>query len=735
MSDINVQTFSGKVNVTNNLLVGTSHLFVDTVNNKVGITTASPDAGLHVNSNAYVNTDFRVGTSIVMNDTDGQITAGSFVGNGSGLSNVNSDSGLWTGAGTGNVYLSTSTHNVGIGTSEPNKKLHIYTDTGEGNTQLHLESADRYSTIQMLDDNGAILFGNDRGAMRFITGYDTYLAGGSEAMRILGNGNVGIGTNDPGEKLQVNGNLRLGSSSNDTVDDDNNRYISTAGQLTIIANDSGLNGNYVNIALQAGKTNPGQIIIGGGTLDQYKDIEFYTCGSSTERMRIHHDGNVGIGTNDPQGKLHLHNNNTLVDKRTVVTTADYRQSLNYTNYSSVAQGIHRDPDNARGMWLGNFVDENDASPSGANFIAFTDSLTFYANSDRTTHGDALSFVSNTDRLQYGSGEFGKLLHINSNGNVGIGHTSPIAKLDIKDGNRTGTTPTHNMAFYVTTDVGSEGPGPEIRHSNQSQGIGFGYQSIYATGSNANQEIKIISRGSSNVYIKNYAVYSDDRIKTNEQYITNAMKTLLKLKPQIYDKHEKINEICDNPTREAGLIAQDVYYDAPELRYLISARNDGIDDGPVNIPEEKPFVDDDPTKDPDYSGWGNASAGIAYIQFVPYLIKAVQEIHEDLQTTRSQLEGDLQMTHSQLEEEFQTLRTQFGEDLQTTQTQIDETRTQIDETQTQLDQTQAQIDETQAQLEETRTELSAEKAKTYQLQKRLELLEMSHAALINRIENL
>jgi len=34
-SDINVQTFSGKVNITSNLLVGSSHLFVDTINNRV----------------------------------------------------------------------------------------------------------------------------------------------------------------------------------------------------------------------------------------------------------------------------------------------------------------------------------------------------------------------------------------------------------------------------------------------------------------------------------------------------------------------------------------------------------------------------------------------------------------------------------------------------------------------------------------------------------------------------
>jgi hypothetical protein len=56
-SDINVQSFSGKVNITSNLLVGSSHLFVDTTNNRVGLVTNNPDSGLHVNSNAYVNTE------------------------------------------------------------------------------------------------------------------------------------------------------------------------------------------------------------------------------------------------------------------------------------------------------------------------------------------------------------------------------------------------------------------------------------------------------------------------------------------------------------------------------------------------------------------------------------------------------------------------------------------------------------------------------------------------------
>ena len=92
-SDINVQTFSGKVNINNNLLVGSSHFFVDTVNNKVGITTSDPQASLDVNGDVNVGTNLTLG--------------GILTGDGSGLTNVNSDSGLWAGAGTGSVYLST----------------------------------------------------------------------------------------------------------------------------------------------------------------------------------------------------------------------------------------------------------------------------------------------------------------------------------------------------------------------------------------------------------------------------------------------------------------------------------------------------------------------------------------------------------------------------------------------------------------------------------------------------
>lgn len=200
--DINVQTFSGKVNINNNLLVGSSHLFVDTVNNRVGITTASPGASLEVNGNVHVATDVTFG--------------GTLTGDGSGLANVNSDSGSWVN-GTGNVYLSTTTDKVGIGTSDPTEKIHIKDGS------IRLDSTGTVSIINKHDtsDYGVLSLdagyrgGSSRPKIR-IVGYQgqasvngdnliTFHTNGSERMKINQDGNVGIGTTEPGSTLDVQG--------------------------------------------------------------------------------------------------------------------------------------------------------------------------------------------------------------------------------------------------------------------------------------------------------------------------------------------------------------------------------------------------------------------------------------------------------------------------------------------------------------------------------------------------
>ena len=414
-------------------------------------------------------------------------------------------------------------------------------------------------------------------------------------------GKVGIGKTNPQLDFDVGGNgenTRFGRSTTGSIhgaDKRNQMRIGRFDQFDTIG-DQGFLGMRLMVDTAA---NLGM----SGEADNQSAIQFYTWGNnvanSREVMRINSLGHVGIGTSTPDSKLHVVDDSGDSDAITTFKIGSGGEMILARNHNS-NPFIKSNMGSGRPRWnLGN---------------------------------------GSTTRVHINGGSQ-QNSYFNTGGGITIGSTNaPFGRLDIHQGTRTGPTPpTHNPALYVTSDTGSQSEGVEFRHSNQSQGIGFGYNTIYATGYGSNQYLRIIPRGSANVYIKNYQADSDDRLKTNEVFITNATETLTKLKPQIYDKHEKINEISENPTREAGLIAQEVYYDAPELRFLVSARNEGIDAGPVNIPDKKPYVDDDPTKDPDYSAWGTDSAAVAYIQLVPYLIQSVKENEEDKAKLRSELE--------------------------------------------------------------------------------------------------
>ena len=129
--------------------------------------------------------------------------------------------------------------------------------------------------------------------------------------------------------------------------------------------------------------------------------------------------------------------------------------------------------------------------------------------------------------------------------------------------------------------------------------------------------------------------SDDRLKENEIIIESACETLSKLKPQLYDKRPGIeNEDPKSWYKESGLIAQEIYYDAPELRHLIYRGSPETDEEGNGIPLPEIPTSIDPQQDPDYSSWGKEPAPVNYIGSIAYLVKADTELHERLTALES-----------------------------------------------------------------------------------------------------
>lgn len=128
-------------------------------------------------------------------------------------------------------------------------------------------------------------------------------------------------------------------------------------------------------------------------------------------------------------------------------------------------------------------------------------------------------------------------------------------------------------------------------------------------------------------------YSDDRLKDNEVFIENATQTLQKLRPQLYDKKTSF-DTNKFAKRESGLIAQEIYYDAPELRHIINIADDANLDGIIKS-------SDDPSKDPDYTNWGTYPASVNYTELIPYIIKSIQEKDNEIKELRQTLSNVLE----------------------------------------------------------------------------------------------
>ena len=275
---------------------------VDVISAGTGISVSNPTGNVTIGNTGVLS--LIAGSNISLSGSTGNITISTSASNVDGSGTTNRIP-RWTDSNTlGDSQIFQLGTNIGIGTTTPTEKLDVNGDVtfGTGN-----KFATEVNALNGLGANGVFLrsaissaanpsFSNsdDQNTGMFLPGSDVigFTTNASEKMRISLNGDVGIGTSFPFEKLQVAGKIRVdGNGSN---------------SLQLYRN-STTQSNYIDFYDKFSLAS--EALIGyTSNNEEFKiynakatSTEFFTSGQL--RMVITGSGDVGIGTSSPPTKM------------------------------------------------------------------------------------------------------------------------------------------------------------------------------------------------------------------------------------------------------------------------------------------------------------------------------------------------------------------------------------------------------------------------------------------------
>lgn len=530
-------------------------LFIDGSGN-VGINTSSPAATFHVNGTGIITGNVSIGTTSpattlhvyktrlasFITQTRSQLYLESEGYSGAGFNTIDFGStsygvpiarigveilgdGTYMSFGTSNSYATGITNramtinpsgNVGIGTSSPSVKLHVYQAAA---TDTYLESGTSGTTGKLIfktSDNSDlnkyimqeayyVLFNGHANE-----GFKFRDSNGTALMNIYGTNNayagrVGIGTTAPNYKLEVNGTAAFGTTTK--------TEIGNAGADPAAAGIS--YGMFHHTGFGLG--------IASGAGGAAQGITFWSNdGSSFFRsmMISGGGGNVGIGTVAPGYKLDVNGPGRFV-----------------SNSSSRVLYLLQDGNNS-----GNIIQFQDQSGNNVWEVVGRNNQFYIYNASLSTFS----------------------MYVNpANNNVGINTGSPGYRLEV------------NGTAYASSDMRAP----------------LFYDS-------ANTAYYVDPAGSSNlntITCVSLTETSSERYKTNIQPLSTQLSNINNLNPVTFEWKDDREEGI-----QLGLIAEEVYKIIPEA---------------VAIKDNKPEA-------------------IAYTKLVPILIKAVQELKQEIEELKA-----------------------------------------------------------------------------------------------------
>ena len=407
------------------------------LNGKIGISTSSPKSKLHIMG----------GTDASLSDDSGYL----LIGDQDGTNIVMDDNEIIArnDGAAGNLILNKDSGNVGIATGNPTQKLHVngsirMTDGNQADGKIMVSSADgtaSWTDASNIDDGD-------------------WTVSGSNVYRP--SGKVGIGTTSPTAKLHLSStediNLLLEADSDNSEENHNPKISLTQdggavkGQLGLIGSDgsqyanSNANSLYLvnnyNTSLHLGTDSLIQLTIRGSNVG---------VGTTIPKSKFHIMGGTDASLSDDSGYLLIgdqNGTNIVMDDNEIIARNDAATADLILNKDSGNVGIGTDNPTQKLHVYGSIRMTDGNQADGKVMVSSADGTASWTDASNIDDGDWTVSGNNVYR---------------SGGKVGIGTTSPQAKLDISsllsaaviiNADTDNNNENQNPKFKLTQDGGS-----------------------------------------------------------------------------------------------------------------------------------------------------------------------------------------------------------------------------------------------------------------------------------------